>query len=39
MNEMAANAGMSVISDGMSFRQAFKDGCADVTKFVDSILD
>lgn len=38
MNEMAANAGMSVISDGMSFRQAFKDGCADVTKFVDSIL-
>lgn len=38
MNEMASNAGMQVVSEGMPFRQAYTDTHADVKKFVDEIL-
>lgn len=39
MNEMASAAGLAVVSDGMSFRQAFSDKSADVEKFVNGLCE
>ena len=38
MNDMAAKAGLEVVSEGMSFRQAFTGTRENVKSFVDEIL-